>query len=657
MTKVLRTQLYRIAVVYALLVSLVAWQKHFVFSGIASNPYLNGIILSVFAFGSFLAIRGLTSLRNDVKAFHALKEVYEDVQSERFADHDRMEARLARCAKEGTVYHAPDLFGHVFDLTLDELLRTKHMRISIATMQNLLAAIDSRIAHQRSLLTYLTGLCVFLGLIGTFIGLMEMVGSVGGIIGGLAKGDASPDSMKQLIHDLEAPLVGMATGFSCSLFGLFSSLMLGLLGRFLATGVHAVKDEFEGWLAGISQIETETEEKAHEGEKSNLAISADGVAMSASLLRSGNVLGEAATGLRRVVERQDLHTEMLKRACALLDRASQLDSSALAALERTEGLRAEVLAMREEMMRRDTELGSVILGGFERLAKMAVEQQSVSMRAIAEVDGRHAENTVLLHRLSERVDAAGQEAQSRSLAVQAELQGVRDDVTRRAREIAAISTDGFGRLADLSTAHRDTTIQALGEEVRRRHAALGAQIATLQDETTRQLRSTDAVALDGFERIGAQSAEQHGSVTQALASVSALHGESAALMRRLTEQAALRPDEAMLTNAIGHAVSVGIGQVAGAMDQAMRELRQELAHLTAEQHKTTLAVGQPQTDDLALEIRAMGRSLQDGVTDGLGEMARSFESAFQAYADLVRHVADKTSTQAAEPATPSRQTA
>ena len=128
-------------------------------------------------------------------------------------------------------------------------------------------------------------------------------------------------------------------------------------------------------------------------------------------------------------------------------------------------------------------------------------------------------------------------------------------------------------------------------------------------------------------------------------------------MRRLTEQTASRPDEAILTNAIGHAVSVGIGQMAGAMDQAMRELRQELAHLSAEQHKTTLAVGQPQTDDIAIEIRAMGRSLQDGVSDGLGEMARSFESAFQAYADLVRHLADKTSSATTESATPSRQTA
>ena len=99
--------------------------------------------------------------------------------------------KLQVCAVPGVVYASPQLLGHVFTLTLDELLRTRHMRISIATMQHLIAAIDARMAHQRSLMGYLTGLSVFLGLIGTFIGLMEMVGSVGGIIGGLAKDDSA----------------------------------------------------------------------------------------------------------------------------------------------------------------------------------------------------------------------------------------------------------------------------------------------------------------------------------------------------------------------------------------------------------------------------------------------------------------------------------
>lgn len=639
MIKVLRTQIYRIAVVYALLAALVVWQKHFVISGIESNPYLNFIILSVFAFGSFLAIRGLTSLRNDVKAFHALKEVYEDVQHERFADHDLVEARLARCQKAGTVYHSPELFGHVFDLTLDELLRTRHMRISIATMQNLLAAIDSRIAHQRSLLTYLTGLCVFLGLIGTFIGLMEMVGSVGGIIGGLAKGDASPDSMKQLIHDLEAPLVGMATGFSCSLFGLFSSLMLGLLGRFLATGTHAVKEEFEAWLAGISQIETETDEQAREkGPAKGTALDAATVA---SFARSGNALDETASGLRRVVERQDYHSELLQRACKLLDRASQQDSAALAALDRTEALRAEVAALRDDIMRRDNELGTVVLGGFERLARLAAEQQAAALRAIAEVDGRHAGNGVLLQRLAERVDAVGQETQNRNVALHADVQGLRDEVARQGRDLAGL----------------DGKIGAAGEEARRSAVTLYGRLAAFQDETARGLRENGAVVLDGIERLGAQAAGQHGSVTQALTGASALHAESAALMRRIAEGAATRPDESMLTNALGHAVSLGIGQVAGAMDQSMRELRQELARLSAEQQKTTLAVAGRPNDDVALEIRAMGRSLQDGVSGGLAEMAKSFETAFQAYAELVRRLADEAHAPAAPVSSTIRHTA
>ena len=255
--KVILTQALRMGIVYALLGGLIVWQQHFIIGGIESNPYLNAIIIGVFLFGSSLAVKSLFGLRNDIKAFQALKEVYADTQIDPSVDPDAETDRYARCFELGLVYRSPNLLGHVFDLTLDELLRSRHMRISIATMQNLMAAIDARMAHQRSLIGYLTGLSVFLGLIGTFIGLMEMVGSVGGIIGGLASGDAgSPDSIKRLIHDLEAPLVGMATGFSCSLFGLFGSLLLGLIGRMSNTAAHAVKEEYESWLASISQIET-----------------------------------------------------------------------------------------------------------------------------------------------------------------------------------------------------------------------------------------------------------------------------------------------------------------------------------------------------------------------------------------------------------------
>src|SRR5262249_43371822 len=142
-------------------------------------------------------------------------------------------------------------------LTIEELARTKHMRISLGTMESMVSAILSKIVHERAILQYITGLLVFLGLIGTFIGLMEMVGSVGNIIGGIANADAaSNEAFRKLLRDLQEPLVGMATGFSGSLFGLFTSLVLGLIGRFTNSAVYIVKEEFEAWLATVAQIES-----------------------------------------------------------------------------------------------------------------------------------------------------------------------------------------------------------------------------------------------------------------------------------------------------------------------------------------------------------------------------------------------------------------
>jgi hypothetical protein len=145
----------------------------------------------------------------------------------------------------------------MFDLAYDELLRAKSLSISVATLQNIVTGIEQRLADERSQVNYLAGLLIFLGLIGTFIGLMEMVASVGDIIGGLGN-NAGPanDAMKKLLTNLQVPLTGMATGFSSSLFGLFGSLVIGILSRFGSHALNILKDEFSGWLAGISHLDS-----------------------------------------------------------------------------------------------------------------------------------------------------------------------------------------------------------------------------------------------------------------------------------------------------------------------------------------------------------------------------------------------------------------
>jgi hypothetical protein len=91
------------------------------------------------------------------------------------------------------------------------------------------------------------------------MGLLKMVGSIGGILAGLQSmsgGSNGGDAFGELLSQLQQPLGGMATGFASSLFGLFGSLVVGLLGRYAHQAASQLKVEFESWLAAVAQIDT-----------------------------------------------------------------------------------------------------------------------------------------------------------------------------------------------------------------------------------------------------------------------------------------------------------------------------------------------------------------------------------------------------------------
>jgi hypothetical protein len=251
-------QLWKLVGVIALVIALGAWAHEFVWSGISSNIYLNLGIVAVFVFGAVMALRRVTLLWNEEVAFDALKETYADIRREQLNSQDDPYWRHYRALKPGRIFSKPRLLSHSFELTYDEMLRSRTLRMSVGTMNSVVGAIETRVAEDRSILNYLTGLLVFLGLIGTFIGLMEMVGSVGGVIGRLnatSGGAADAAAMSGLLKSLEEPLRGMATGFSSSLFGLFGSLVLGLMTRIGASASNALRHSFETWIAGVTQLE------------------------------------------------------------------------------------------------------------------------------------------------------------------------------------------------------------------------------------------------------------------------------------------------------------------------------------------------------------------------------------------------------------------
>ena len=127
--------------------------------------------------------------------------------------------------------------------------RSGRMTISQQTMRHLLDSIATRLDEARDISRYMTGLLVFLGLLGTFWGLIETVGSVGKVIDGLKVGGDSGALFDTLKDGLAAPLAGMGISFSSSLFGLAGSLVLGFLDLQMSQAQNRFYTDLEDWLA------------------------------------------------------------------------------------------------------------------------------------------------------------------------------------------------------------------------------------------------------------------------------------------------------------------------------------------------------------------------------------------------------------------------
>jgi hypothetical protein len=127
--------------------------------------------------------------------------------------------------------------------------------LSPTSLQTLLDGIASRLDETRETSRYLIGVLVFLGLLGTFYGLLETVRSVGGVIGGLS---VSASDLARAFADLkaglESPLHGMSTAFSSSLFGLAGSLVLGFLDLQAGQAQNRFYNDLEEWLSTYTRL-------------------------------------------------------------------------------------------------------------------------------------------------------------------------------------------------------------------------------------------------------------------------------------------------------------------------------------------------------------------------------------------------------------------
>jgi len=219
-----RIFLVRMLVFLVLLALLAFILYRQIWQAFLANPGLNALIIGVLLIGIILSFRQVLRLFPEITWVNGF----------RLADPGLARGR------------APVLLAPMASILGDRGGRTA---ISPQIMRSLLDSIATRLDEARDTSRYMTGLLVFLGLLGTLWGLIEPVGSVGGVIQNLKVGGDAAAMFDSLRDGLAAPLGGMGISFSSSLFGLAGSLILGFLDLQSSQAQNRFYTDLEDWLA------------------------------------------------------------------------------------------------------------------------------------------------------------------------------------------------------------------------------------------------------------------------------------------------------------------------------------------------------------------------------------------------------------------------
>lgn len=221
--------LWSMLVFLALVGFVLAILSRQVSTAFVTNPGLNGLITGVLAVGVLLALGQIIRLAREVRWVNAYRGGSGDFETMR-----------------GPVLLKPmrALIG-----------RRRSLALSTQSMRAVLDSVATRLDETRDIARYLIGLLVFLGLLGTFWGLLGTIGSIGQTIQTLDPGGGDTASILDALKaGLAAPLAGMGTAFSSSLFGLSGSLVLGFLDLQVGRAQNRFYTEFENWLSSVTDV-------------------------------------------------------------------------------------------------------------------------------------------------------------------------------------------------------------------------------------------------------------------------------------------------------------------------------------------------------------------------------------------------------------------
>ena len=229
--------LVRMVLFLALVLGLGAYLLPALWPIFESNPELNGLILAVLAFGIAWNLLQVSRLFVEVTWLNT---------------YQKARTRLAAVRAPRLLAPMASMLASRDGHTVGEQRR---LTLSTTAMRSLLDGISSRLDEGRELSRYMTGLLIFLGLLGTFWGLLKTIGAVSDVIGNMSAGSGDLNLLfDQLKTGLVRPLAGMGTAFSASLFGLSGALVLGFLDLTAGQAQNRFFNELEEWLAGITRL-------------------------------------------------------------------------------------------------------------------------------------------------------------------------------------------------------------------------------------------------------------------------------------------------------------------------------------------------------------------------------------------------------------------
>ena len=334
--------LLRMLVFLLAVAGIAVWLRDSLITIFLNNPDLNSLILAILLLGIGWTLRQVQRLGAEIAWVEA-------AQTDRApATAPKLVAPMAR------MMAARDATRPGTD---------RRATLSAGASRSLLDSLASRLDENRELARYMTGLLIFLGLLGTFWGLLRTVAAVSGVIHGMTIGSGDIAHLfEQLKSGLAQPLAGMGIAFSASMFGLSSALILGFLDLTAGQAQNRFFNELEEWLAGQTRLAS--------------GVLADG---------EGSVPVYVQALLEQTAENMEQLQSVLTRG---EDRGREGNQAILALTERL-GAFADTMRTNQQLMLRIAETQSALGPALTRLADLRTENP------VDEVSRAHLRNIEL----------------------------------------------------------------------------------------------------------------------------------------------------------------------------------------------------------------------------------------------------------------------